>query len=94
MRIAERSADGSWKFNESSASLVPKGVNDLDHVPSPVSPTTSSSLSSPIPPAKLADAKKFDDWRLTLGLSSDDFDMNPPPAYRKDYMGYIDHGKH
>jgi hypothetical protein len=93
MRIAERSTDGSWKFSESTTSLVPKGVSDLDHVPSPISPSTPSSLLSPIPAAKVAESKKIDDWRLTLGLTSDDFDINPPPAYRKEYVGYIDHGK-
>jgi hypothetical protein len=96
MRIAQRAADGSWNFSESTTSLIPKGVKDLDHAPSPISPSDSSHVISPITPAKLADSKS-NEWRLSLGLGSEDFDINPPPAYnpayRKDYVGYIDHGK-
>jgi len=92
MRVAQRGPDGSWRFTEPRTPLTPGSLSNLDVTPLSVSPYASPISPSLSIPARSLDWKKSQENRLRYPHDYD-VEVNPPPAYRQEYVGYIDHGK-
>jgi hypothetical protein len=86
MRIAIRQPDGAWHFADSRTPFQPSGVNDLENVPSPITPSYASIFSFPSskPSSRKTDEVKLDSFRRRFDPDMD-FEPNPtlppPPAY-------------
>lgn len=86
MRIAIRQPDGAWHFADSRTPFEPSGVNDLENVPSPISPSYTSmpSVSSLKLSSRKVDEVKIESFRARFDPDLD-LEVNPtlppPPAY-------------
>jgi len=86
MRIAIRRPDGAWHFTDSRTPFTPSGIHDL--VPSPISPSSPSTLSLSSANSRLPSRKAQEAKKETLRQRYDpdlDFEVHltipPPPAY-------------